>query len=74
VLQKGTGFLQVRPISLCLVLFKPVDECFSHKKKRMKELKKQVAKGMKESVEDDPFELFVSSTNIRYCYYKVRSL
>lgn len=40
----------------------------------MKELKKQVAKGMKESVEDDPFELFVSSTNIRYCYYKVRSL
>ena len=42
----------------------------SHKKKRMRQLKKKIAKGTHETNEDDPFELLVSSTNIRYCYYK----
>ncbi|VDM39591.1 unnamed protein product, partial [Toxocara canis] len=40
----------------------------SHRKKRMKELKKKIRSGHMD-VKDDPFELFISSTHIRYCYY-----
>ncbi|KAJ3081553.1 N-acetyltransferase 10 [Quaeritorhiza haematococci] len=42
----------------------------SHRKKRMKQIKSQIARGIREADEDDPFELFVSSTSIRYTYYK----
>lgn len=42
----------------------------SHRKKRMKQIKRSVARGEHDSTLDDPFELFVSSTNIRYCFYK----
>ncbi|KAJ3331407.1 N-acetyltransferase 10 [Blyttiomyces sp. JEL0837] len=42
----------------------------SHRKKRMKQIQKQVARGQREVDEEDPFELFVSSTSIRYTYYK----
>ncbi|KAI8622823.1 GNAT acetyltransferase 2-domain-containing protein [Chytriomyces sp. MP71] len=42
----------------------------SHRKKRMNQIKKQIARGQREVDEDDPFELFISSTNIRYTYYK----
>ncbi|RZF38829.1 hypothetical protein LSTR_LSTR000532 [Laodelphax striatellus] len=41
----------------------------SHRKKRMKNLQKKVKSGMLNVNEDDTFELFVASTNIRYCYY-----
>ena len=41
----------------------------THKKKRMKAIKKQVARGLHEAG-DDPFELFVSQTNVRRCYYR----
>ncbi|CAK9290520.1 unnamed protein product [Gordionus sp. m RMFG-2023] len=41
----------------------------SHRKKRMKQLKKQIKNGNMDINEDDPFEFFISSTNIRYCYY-----
>ncbi|KAK0425983.1 hypothetical protein QR680_009485 [Steinernema hermaphroditum] len=41
----------------------------SHRKKRMKEVQKKLALGKINVREDDPFELFVSSTEIRYCYY-----
>jgi N-acetyltransferase 10 len=41
----------------------------SHRKKRMREVRKKVATGIINSREDDPFEVFVSSTDIRYCYY-----
>jgi N-acetyltransferase 10 len=41
----------------------------SHRKKRMREVRKKIATGMIGSKEDDPFEVFVSSTDIRYCYY-----
>lgn len=41
----------------------------SHRKKRMKQLKKKMRSGGMDVDEDNPFELFVSSTNIRYCYY-----
>mmetsp|Transcript_45154 Transcript_45154/g.98178 ORF Transcript_45154/g.98178 Transcript_45154/m.98178 type:complete len:1025 (-) Transcript_45154:61-3135(-) len=42
----------------------------SHRKKRMKAVKNQIKAGLKDPNLDDPFDLFISSTNIRYCYYK----
>ena len=42
----------------------------SHKKKRMKQYQAMVKKGLKDPDVDDPFELFVAGTDIRYCYYK----
>lgn len=42
----------------------------SHRKKRMKQLKKQISRGVYDPNRDDPFELFITSTNIRWCYYK----
>lgn len=42
----------------------------THKKKRMKQVKKMQKSGQLDPNVDDPFELFISSTNIRYCYYK----
>ncbi|VDN06005.1 unnamed protein product [Thelazia callipaeda] len=41
----------------------------SHRKKRMKELKRKMRNGRMDLKENDPFELFISSTHIRYCYY-----
>lgn len=42
----------------------------SHRKKREKKIKRQVKQGIREPNEQDPFELFISVTNIRYTYYK----
>jgi len=42
----------------------------SHRKKRMKQVKRDIQKGVHDPNLDDPFDLFISSTNIRYCYYK----
>ena len=42
----------------------------SHRKKRMKQLKAKMKTGEVCVNEDDPFEMFVSMTEIRYCYYK----
>eukprot|EP01138_Halocafeteria_seosinensis_P000662 gb/GECG01000678.1/.p1 GENE.gb/GECG01000678.1/~~gb/GECG01000678.1/.p1 ORF type:complete len:1048 (+),score=154.62 gb/GECG01000678.1/:1-3144(+) len=42
----------------------------THKQKRMKEVKKLQRKGVYNSDRDDPFELFITSTQIRWCYYK----
>lgn len=41
----------------------------SHRKKRMKQLQKKIRSGKLDVNEEDPFELFIASTNIRYCYY-----
>eukprot|EP00898_Chlorokybus_atmophyticus_P002421 jgi/Chlat1/317/Chrsp1S03186 len=41
----------------------------SHKKKRMKQIKTMMQRGLLDPEKDDPFSLFVASTNIRYCYY-----
>eukprot|EP00435_Cladocopium_sp_Y103_P043212 s1796_g12.t1 len=38
----------------------------THKKKRMKQVKKMQKSGQLDPNVDDPFELFISSTNIRY--------
>lgn len=42
----------------------------THKKKRIKEIKKNQARGLHDPEVDDPFDLFISSTNIRWTYYK----
>lgn len=36
----------------------------------MKEIKKQQQKGQYDQDMENPFELFISSNEIRYCYYK----
>uniref|UniRef100_A0A8B9FYS5 RNA cytidine acetyltransferase n=1 Tax=Amazona collaria TaxID=241587 RepID=A0A8B9FYS5_9PSIT len=41
----------------------------SHRKKRMRQLQKKIKSGTLNIKEDDPFELFIAATNIRYCYY-----
>ncbi|XP_050303740.1 RNA cytidine acetyltransferase [Anthonomus grandis grandis] len=41
----------------------------SNQKKRMKQLHHKIKAGKLSINEDDPFELFLSSTKIRYCYY-----
>ncbi|KAI9292207.1 DUF699-domain-containing protein [Neoconidiobolus thromboides FSU 785] len=42
----------------------------SHRKKREQKIKREVKKGIREINTEDPFELFISVTNIRYTYYK----
>ncbi|KAL7272500.1 N-acetyltransferase 10 [Rhizina undulata] len=42
----------------------------SHRKKREAKIKKEVKRGIREANTEDPFELFISLTNIRYVYYK----
>ena len=41
----------------------------SNRKKRMREIQKKMKSGTINLREDDPLEMFVSSTDIRYCYY-----
>lgn len=42
----------------------------THKKKRMQQIKKNQSRGLHDPDRDDPFDLFISSTNIRWTYYK----
>lgn len=42
----------------------------THRKKRIKEIKRDQARGIYDNERDDPFELFISSTDIRWTYYK----
>jgi N-acetyltransferase 10 len=42
----------------------------THKQKRMKEIKRNQSRGLHDPDRDDPFDLFISSTNIRWTYYK----
>jgi N-acetyltransferase 10 len=42
----------------------------SHKKKRMKQIKKLQQRGNWDTEIDDPFDLFISSANLKFCYYK----
>lgn len=41
----------------------------SHRKKRMRQIKKMAQRGLLDPEKEDPFSLFVASTDIRYCYY-----
>ncbi|KAG0225111.1 N-acetyltransferase 10 [Actinomortierella wolfii] len=42
----------------------------SHRKKREAKIKRDIKRGIREVNDEDPFELFISVTNIRYTYYK----
>lgn len=42
----------------------------SHKKRRMKQIKKLKNSGVYDTDVDDPFELFINSTDISYVFYK----
>ncbi len=35
----------------------------------MRQIKKMMVRGLLDPEKEDPFSLFVASTNIRYCYY-----
>ncbi len=41
----------------------------SHRKKRTRQIKKLMQRGLLDPEKEDPFSLFVASTNIRYCFY-----
>ncbi|KAF5839809.1 GNAT acetyltransferase 2-domain-containing protein [Dunaliella salina] len=41
----------------------------SHAKKRMNQIKKMAQRGLLDPEKEDPFALFVASTQIRYCFY-----
>ena len=45
-------------------------EFSSHKKKRLKQIKKMEQKGNLDKEELNQIELFLASKDIRYCYYK----
>lgn len=51
-------------------LFHCIGLTHSHKKKRMREIKKLISRGVYDKDGENPFDLFVSSTEIRWCYYK----
>ena len=42
----------------------------SHRKKREAKVKKEIKRGIREPNSENPFELFISVTDIRYTYYK----
>ncbi|KAI7866670.1 GNAT acetyltransferase 2-domain-containing protein [Spinellus fusiger] len=42
----------------------------SHRKKRENKIKNDIKRGIREANTEDPFELFITVTNIRYAYYK----
>lgn len=42
----------------------------SHRKKREAKIKRDVKRGVREANDQDPFEIFVTVTDIRYTYYK----
>ncbi|KAI9286623.1 GNAT acetyltransferase 2-domain-containing protein [Umbelopsis sp. AD052] len=42
----------------------------THRKKREAKIKKDIKRGIREANNEDPFELFVTVTDIRYTYYK----
>ncbi|KAK7545532.1 N-acetyltransferase-like protein [Phyllosticta citricarpa] len=42
----------------------------SHRKKREKKIKNEIKRGIRDVDTEDPFELFISTQNVRYVYYK----
>lgn len=42
----------------------------THRKKREAKIKRDIKRGVRDADSQDPFELFVGVTDIRYCYYK----
>ena len=50
-------------------LQKTLQILFRRRKKKMKKIQKRITSGTLSLKENDPFELFVAATNVRYCYY-----
>uniref|UniRef100_A0AAY4C927 RNA cytidine acetyltransferase n=1 Tax=Denticeps clupeoides TaxID=299321 RepID=A0AAY4C927_9TELE len=46
-----------------------VGRCHFASHKRMRQLQKKIKTGTLNLKQDDPFELFIAATSIRYCYY-----
>lgn len=42
----------------------------THRQKRMRQIKKMQARGLHDTDQEDPFDLFISTTDIRWTYYK----
>jgi N-acetyltransferase 10 len=61
--------LQVRARPSVLWCYKKELGFSTYKKKRMRAIKKMVQRGLYDAERDDPFELFISSTNIRWAFY-----
>ena len=57
------------PTALELMLIVP----YSHRKKREAKIKRDVKRGIREANEQNPFEIFVTVTDIRYVYDPVYS-
>lgn len=45
----------------------------SHRKKREAKIKRDVKRGIREPNEQDPFEIFITVTDIRYTYVLIHS-
>lgn len=60
---------RLKPKPLVLWCYKKELGFSTHRKKRMRSLKKKEKTGSVSFNEDDPFEMFISGTNIRWCYY-----
>ena len=76
VLQKGTRFQQVSALTLVSAnlaqLMKVILPYDSHRKQREAKIKREVKRGIREPNEQDPFEIFVTVTDIRYTYTGLR--
>lgn len=72
VLQEGTRVQQVSgPIFVFASLVQLIQDllpCDSHRKQREAKIKREVKRGIREPNEQDPFEIFVTVTDIRYTY------
>lgn len=64
------GKAVVKSMPTVLWCYKHKLELSSHKKKRAKQVKKYMQRGLLDPEKVDPFSLFVESTNITYCLYK----
>lgn len=42
----------------------------THRKKRMRQIQKMQQRGLYDSETEDPFQLFITATKVRWCYYK----
>lgn len=42
----------------------------SHKKRKMKEITSSMKNGNYDSLSENPFDMFITTTDIQYCYYK----
>ena len=66
VLQEGTGLHKVSPCLLLAIDIITHRRPASHRKKREAKIKRDVKRGIREANEQNPFEIFVTVTDIRY--------